>query len=292
MGFLKSLFTGREASEEELRQEAEAKRFDMYKYDGVRASRIGQFDFAIKCFREALSIHDDPETRDYLSRALIKTEQFPEAYAELELLCRAYPANKGIPLNMARVAYMMEDYDKMTKACTWAEEFNPGEPQVYYLKGLAANGLGNPVEAIAMLTTALSLKDDYADAALLRGQTLMKMGDVRGASDDVDLLMKVAPESEDALLLKARVEHASGDDQGAIETYGRAIDVNPFCVDAYWERGALRYAKGDMEAAREDMDKVAELKPEEAANINGEYSAEGVEYKVRQAYSNVNPLGI
>ena len=292
MGFLKNLFTGREENEEELKRESEAKRFDMFKYDGVKAARIGQFDYAVKCFQEALSIKDDFETRDYLSRALLKTEHFLEAYEELFKLSQEEKDNKRIPLNMARVAYMMEDYDRMTKALDLATEIDPEEPQVFYLRALAAKGQENYVETVAMLTKALALKPFYAEAALLRGQTLLKMGDINGADDDVKTLMLLTPDGEEALMLKARVEQAEGKDDLAIETFGQVIEINPFAIDAYRERGAIRYANGDMKAAKEDMEKVLELNPNEAADVSGEYSAEGVEYKVKQAYSNVNPLGI
>ena len=45
-------------------------------------------------------------------------------------------------------------------------------------------------------------------------------------------------------------------------------------------------------AFEEDMQKVLELNPNEMADVNGEYSAEGIEQKTRQAYSNLNPFGI
>ena len=47
-----------------------------------------------------------------------------------------------------------------------------------------------------------------------------------------------------------------------------------------------------MAGAKEDMQKVLEIDPDKAADITGEYSAEGVEHKVKQAYSNINPFGL
>ncbi len=40
------------------------------------------------------------------------------------------------------------------------------------------------------------------------------------------------------------------------------------------------------------MKMVLELNPQELAGVSGEYSAEGIEHKVKQAYSNMNPFGI
>ena len=104
--------------------------------------------------------------------------------------------------------------------------------------------------------------------------------------------MTEARESEDVLLFAARVERAKGNDATALDIYNKVIEVNPFCVDAFRERGAIKYDKGDMNGAKDDMQTVLELAPEQVADINGDYSADGVEHKVRQAYSNINPLGL
>ena len=40
------------------------------------------------------------------------------------------------------------------------------------------------------------------------------------------------------------------------------------------------------------MEKVLELNPNEMADVSGDYSAEGIEQQVKQAYSNLNPFGI
>ena len=78
----------------------------------------------------------------------------------------------------------------------------------------------------------------------------------------------------------------------AIATFTKVIEVNPFSPDAFKERGQVKYDRGDMEGAKADMLKVMEIDPEQASNVTGEYSAEGIEHKVRQAYSNINPLGL
>jgi len=69
-------------------------------------------------------------------------------------------------------------------------------------------------------------------------------------------------------------------------------DANPFQLDAYRERGQLRFEQGDKQGAQEDMRKVLELNPDEVADVSGEYSAEGIEHKVKQAYSALNPFGL
>ena len=74
--------------------------------------------------------------------------------------------------------------------------------------------------------------------------------------------------------------------------YDQVTEVNPFSIEAYQERGQLRFNLGDKAGAEQDMQKVLELNPNALADVNGEYSAEGIEQRVRQAYSVANPLGL
>ena len=292
MNIFKALFGGSEESPEEKQKAEESRRFDMFKYDGVKAAKIGQVDYAVKCYREALAIHEDLEVRDYLAQALIRTGELAEAREHLGVLADAEPENAAVHLLTAQVAYMQEDYEAMAAACEKAMAADKENARAHYLYAQAYVGQGNPVGAIAMLTKAIALNGDMGEAWLLRGRTLLSVGDVNGADADANHLMDVAPENEDVLLLKARVEHKRGNADAAIDIYNKVTEVNPFCVDAFRERGAIRYEKGDMDGAKADMQTVLELEPEKVADINGEYSAEGVEHKVRQAYSNINPLGL
>lgn len=292
MNILKALFGGKEETAEERQQAEAARSFDLFKYDGVKALKMGQFDYAVKCFGEALKIKGDLEVRDYLAQALTRTGQLGDAYAQLQLLAEAEPKNQAILLQMANVAYMMENYADMAQVCRKALDIDSDNATALYLYAKSCIGQGDVINAIAMLTKAITQQEDLYDAWLLRGQTLLKMGDTAEAEQDADHLMVIADNNEDILMFKARVLAAKGMCSEAVAIYNKVIDANPFCADAYKERGAAKYAVGDMAGAKEDAAKAIELNPEGMADVSGDYSAEGVEHKVRQAYSNVNPLGI
>lgn len=292
MGFFSTLFGGRQLSPEEEKQEQEAKKFDLLKYDGVKAMKMGQADYAVRCFTEALKVHDDLEVHDYLSQVLLRQGNLDAAMNELRTLGDAEPENAQIQIRMAQVAYMQEDYATMETVCQQATTLEPENAEPYFLHAEAMKGQQNPVGAIAMLTKAISLKEDYAEAYLLRGQTLLAMGDAASAETDADWLLEHVGDHEDVLLLKARVEAAKGQAQEAIRVYDKVIEVNPFQIDAFRERGRLRLDLGDKAGAEQDMQTVLELDPQQMADVSGEYSAEGIEQRVKQAYSAVNPLGL
>lgn len=49
MGFFKSFFSGKSDSPANEKQKNEQKNFEIFKYDGMRAQRMGRTDYAIKC---------------------------------------------------------------------------------------------------------------------------------------------------------------------------------------------------------------------------------------------------
>lgn len=265
MNFFQKLFGSKEETPEEEREKEKEKNFDVLKYDGVRALRTGQFQYAIKCFQNALEIDDDLEIHDYLSRAYIYNNELLPAYKELEILAKAEPANQDILIRMANVAYMTEDYDTMADVCEKAMKLSTDNPLVYYFYARAKRGQGDYVNALAMVTKAIELDDGRFDFHLLRGEILLDMDDTEGADKEADWLLKHDADEEDALLFKARVEKKKGDNKLAIHYYNKLTDVNPFRIEAYRERGALRLAIGDKEGAEEDGQKLLELNPQEEA---------------------------
>lgn len=291
MGFWNSLFGGVTDPEEE-KKAADERNFDLLKYDGVKAMRIGQYEYAMKCFEKALQTKEDPEVRDYLSRAFLHMGRLDDALAEMKTLAIHEPDNIHLKMQAASVAYMKEDYEEMTALCEQALAVDADNAMVHLFYAKAELGQDHLIQGIARLTKAIALDDKLVEAHLLRGQTLMKMGDLNGATEDVTWLTEHTEESEDVLMLHARLEAAKGNADAAIGIFGQVIDVNPFHVDAFRERGKLRLEQGDKQGAEEDMKMVLELNPEEMADVSGEYSAEGIEQKTRQAYSNLNPFGI
>ena len=283
MNFFKALFGSKPKTPEEDKKETEEHNFDVLKYDGKQAMMQGNAEYAVKCLTHALKIKDDPETRDYLSQALIRQGDLLMAYEHLQKLAETEPDNVKIYIRMANVAYMMEDYNAMSNACEKAMLVDKDMPELMYLYAQACIGLKDASNAVAMLTKAINLREDYGDAYLLRGETLLADGKLDDAAEDVAWLMERYSETEEVLMLNGRLEKAKGDSDRAMATFNSVIELNPFSIDAYRERAAIKMEQGDKEGYDEDMQKIQEMTPE-----NDE---EDIEEKTRQAYKNSNPFG-
>ena len=305
MGFFKSFFSGKPANPEEEQQKNKQKNFDIFKYDGMRAQRMGRTDYAVKCFTEALALQEDFETMGYLVQTYMQINHPEEARPLLERMAQLEPGHLSTFLNLANVCFTLEDYPAMAEAARKAIAIEEGNAVAHFLLGKADNGLGNDLMCIANLTKAIALNDDFTEARLLRAEALIKMRQYKEAMQDIDAILAKDSEDESALLLRGQVKEAIGQPEEAeadfrkitelnpfnepaylclgqlfiaqkklteaITLFDEAIELNPNFVKAYHERGRAKLLNGDKEGATEDMKKELELNPEEAEALTGKY---------------------
>lgn len=306
MGFLKSLFSGKSEAPADEQQKNNQKNFEIFKYDGMRAQRMGRADYAIKCFTEALAIQEDFETMGYLAQVYIQTNDLEEGRKLLEGMIRKEPEHASTFLTLANVCYMLEDYPAMAEAAQKAIGIEEGNAMAHYLLGKADNGQEDGIMSIAHLTKAIVLKDDFIEARLLRAEALTKMQQYKEAMEDIDAILAQDPEDESAVLQRGKIKEATGNKEEAeidyrnvtelnpfneqaflylgqlyitqkklseaIELFTEAIELNPNFAQAYHERGRAKLLNGDKDGSMEDMKKGLELNPKEAQSFNGQYN--------------------
>lgn len=305
MGFFTSFFSGKPSDPEAEKQKNRQKNFEIFKYDGLRAQRMGRLDYAVKCFTEALKLQDDFETMGYLAQVYVQTVRLDEARRLLERMIRLEPTLVSSYLTLANVCYMQEDYAAMAEVAQKAIGIEAGNATAHYLLARADLGKSNDLMGVAHLTQAIALKDDFLEARLLRAEALVKMGQYKDALEDIEAVLAQDPENEAALLLRGKVRETTGAIEEAEADYRQVIELNPFneqaflnlgllyirlnrpadavvlfddavelnpsCADAYRERGRAKLMSGDKEGAAADMKKALELDPKEAEALTGHF---------------------
>ena len=113
MGFFKSIFSTSALAPEEEKKKEEGKNFDIFKYDGIRSQNMGQLDYAVKCFGEALKIHDDEEVLAHLGQVLSIQGKLDEAFDVYSRLTETYPLNVESFLAFANVCFLLDKFDEM-----------------------------------------------------------------------------------------------------------------------------------------------------------------------------------
>ena len=303
--FFKSFFSGKSEDALTEKQKINQKNFDIFKYDGLRAMRMGRADYAVKCFVEALAIEEDFETMNYLAHLYVQTGQLEEARTLLHRMEKKEPQNVEVLLLLANVCYMLEDYKSMSEAAGKAIALEEGNAMAHFLLGKACQGEDDELMAIAHLTKAITLKEDFVEARLLRGEALFRMKQYKEAQEDVEAVLAQDASDESALILRGNIAEATGRADDAVADYKQVISINPFnrqaylalgrlyiatkqlaeavtlfdeaielspdFAEAYKERGRAKLLNGDKEGALADMKKSMELNPQEEAALNGEF---------------------
>lgn len=303
--FFKSFFSGKSETPESEKQKNDQKNFEIFKYDGLRAQRMGRPDYAVKCFIEALAIKEEFETMGYLSQLYIQMGETAKARELLKKMAAMEPDVTSTFLTLTNVCFIQEDYQAMEEAANKAIAIEEGNAVAHYLLGKARKGQDDDLMTIAHLTKAITLKDDFIEARLLRAEALMNLKQYKDMMEDIDAVLAQNPEEETAMLLRGKVKEADGKDEEAEEDYklvteinpfneqaylylgqlyinqkklteaiglfDEAIELNPNFAEAYKERGRAKLLNGDKDGSVEDMKKSLELNPKDEANLNGEF---------------------
>lgn len=261
MGFLSSLFKTRAADAAEEQEKKTQKEFEILKYDGIRAYRMRRFDYAQKCFEEAIKLQDDYETYGHLAQLLVERGDLQGALQPLLHMAQAEPTIALNFITLANVYFMLEDYQKMADNAQLAIELEPENPQAYYLKGKAVHAMSADAEAVSLLTKAIELKADYAEALLLRGQVYLSQGQLEDALQDAEAVITSENEVESGLLLRGVVKEVQGLLDEADAAYHQVLEIDPFNQQAFISLGKLYCQQQRYAEAISAMDDAIEMSP-------------------------------
>lgn len=312
INYLKKLFSAPSGGDTDGKSREDERNFDLLKYDGIRAMRMGKADYAEQCFVRALDIRDDAETLRHLASLYAATGRGGDAVATLARLVEVEPQAADAMVMMAGLLYASGDFEESRRQAQAALAVDGDNAEALLALGKADWRLGDELAAIADLTRAIGAREGYIEAVLTRAEVLAAMRQPVEALADVETALGIDGESEQALMLKGRLLVLTGDAAGAVAAWDALVAVNPFNFDAYVAkaetltdqgkpaeavvvidealelsssvpqlykaRGRARLALGDKDGAADDVRKTLELHPEDAAGISGEFSNKPMEF--------------
>jgi tetratricopeptide (TPR) repeat protein len=100
---------------------------------------------------------------------------------------------------------------------------------------------------------------DTASYYYNRASPRARLGDWRGASEDLTQAIRLSPDHVEYYQRRGRIRGEAGDMQGALEDFTQVIQRTPNEAGAYEDRGGIRAAQGDKQRAIEDFQKAAAL---------------------------------
>lgn len=305
--YIKSIFTGEMETPEEKAAKEERKKFDILKYDGIRALRRNAIDYAEQCLESALQLQREPEAIGILARIYANTERVEKARDLYRELTEKDAQNVSHHLELAQIQHQLKEYEEALATCETALALEPQNANILYIKGVILYSKGDLIMAIAALTQALNADSNMCEALLKRAEILFEMGDTNEAKKDTGYIIEAQKGlEEEALLLTARIEFAQENYDQCIDQCYQVIKTNPFQKEAYllWSkaylnnnnpdqalkiindaielmpeyakayylRGKIKQLTGNEKEAIEDYQKATQLEPEIEKNISGKFN--------------------
>ena len=323
MGFFKTLFSGKEETPADNQEKNQEREFDVLKYDGLRALKIGETQYAIRCFDKALAIRKDEETMNFLAQAQLQNHDTESAYNTLSQIAESASDPSSAYISMAKLCDIQQNFQRMDEICTKGLQVCPQQAELLYWSGKAKHALLDEFQAIAMLTRAIQQDGNLLQAYMLRAEILCLMNSLNDAEADIDFVLQHSDENEEAMMIKADINMKKGQIAEAIEYYEKVKALNPLLPEAYVklstayaanhqldqslncmneavefmpdssecykERGRVKLLLNDKAGAMDDVKKALECNPNAAQALDGKYS--NIEQEMNDMYKTRNPYG-
>ena len=173
------------------------------------------------------------------------------AIRDLEAASALDPNVSSADLALLANLLRQREFDEALAAASKLEKKQPGNPLVYYLKGVVYIGKRDLVNARASFERALQTQSDYlpAVASLAQLDRLEKKPDV--ARQRYQAILEKEPKNEQALLGYAGLVQSLGADASEVEAIvKKAITVNPQSVGARSALVSFYVQRGDLKQAQ------------------------------------------
>lgn len=196
------------------------------------------------------------EAAAYVERALVDDALDPEeAVSALEVLVKVEPA-------------------LATAACERALARWPDEERLHLLHVAALEKGGDRARTLRAWSELLDRWPDDLGARRGRAQLRLSLRDVPGALEDAERVVEAAPDRAASWELLATVRERQGEWSAAHEALSRAIDLRPGVAKLYVRRGELHQRLGRGQGAFIDLTLAIALDPRNgpALTVRGTYA--------------------
>ena len=140
----------------------------------------------------------------------------------------------------------------------------PNQPVALHLLGVITHQVGKNNIAVELITKAIAIKPDYAEAHSNLGNTLKYLGKHDDAVASYHKAIAIKPDFFDAHYNLGNALKNLGKYDEAVASYNKAIAIRPDYVDAYINLGDALSSLGQLDEAVVSYNKALNIKPDYA----------------------------
>ena len=213
---------------------------------------------------------DDNQLEQLLNQALAfhHNGQLAEAQILYRQLITHKPNHFDALKLLGVIAIQTKDYLNAVELLTKAIAINSQNADAYYNLGLALQNRKDYQAALDKYNTAIALKPDFADAYNNSGIIFQSLNDFNKAIETYDKALLIKPDAPEVYNNRGFALRELKRHQEALQSYDKAITLKPDYADAYSNRGVVFRELNQFQKALDNYDQALALKPGNAQAYN------------------------
>lgn len=231
--FLPTALLGWQASQAQINN-AKKRAFN----DGNNFIKLGRYIEALAAYEKAAAL-DSVWAKAYYGKglALKNLRRYAEAVQAYQTAIRHDPAFAEAYLALGKLHSDLEQYDQALEVLQKAIVQQPDSYQAYYALGLAYDKKSQTLEAVKAFQRAQQINPKYFLAGYMLGQTLNKLGRYDEALAVVASAVALKENLHLGLTLRAEIYNAKNEPAAALQAAQAALQVQANYAPANFEAG-------------------------------------------------------
>jgi tetratricopeptide (TPR) repeat protein len=205
-------------------------------------------------YQRAISVSSNSAMAHYeYGKFLVGAQRLNEAEAEFQRAVQVEPQNRDAQFILASFYLVNRQLDKAEAAYTSLAELDKDKPEGRSVLADFYSSVGRLDEAITIYKEVLTNSPDYTQAHYRLAEIMLTRGDLSGARNEVETVLKIDAKDRQALILRARIAMRAGqtsDLKIAIEDLREVLRQEPnsraglfFMADASFRLGQIDQAR-------------------------------------------------
>lgn len=209
---------------------------------------------AEELFKKAIAIKSDsPLAHSEYGKFLVQNNRMPEAEAELTKAVEVGPRDYNARFVLASFYLVSKQFDKAENNFKALAALDPDRPESQAVLADFYWFVNRPDDAVKVYQDILAKTPDYMEGRYRLGEILLRRGDVKGASTQVDEALKKDQHDRQALLLRARIKMRDNQPDGlkaAIDDLSEVLRQEPNSRAGLYYMAQANLNLGLMDQAR------------------------------------------
>ena len=236
---------------------------DLLRYMGMLLKRMDRPEDALKLYKDAIGIREDPDLFINVITSLVKEGRYKDAASVISEYDDVYGNMRDTWILKGNAEYACGRYPEACESYEKALDMDRNDPILWHSKGMAAEAMGDYATASDAYDHAVLLDLSNPDYWISRSVVEERSGDLSAAVESLNRVISDYPDNTYALLRKAHILHSLGRYRDASVFIDLASKVEPGNYEIMRMKRDILIRIPDTKRAREVASRMVHMRPDD-----------------------------